>query len=189
MTTFDSLDAALAEPSPPLSADRPGRPERQVPEGRVTGGVVVTIKRRRVGRSGTRPDLDADPDASAAQSKAPRVFRLASADPGVDSPAAGVDETAADRRVGAIGPSEAPAAEPTVRRKRPRDPVRAPGKVTSIVFPAASARQPANPGADRPTNHFMGAADAAGYARVMADLEAVRDILDAASRARDFRVV
>lgn len=189
MTTFDSLDAAVAESAPFSSADRVAGPERHVPRGRVTGGVVVTVKRRRGGRTGPHPDLDANPGASAAQSKAPRVFRLASADADVNSASAALDDTAEDRTPSAVGASEAPPAEPVVRRKRPRDPVRAPGKVTSIVFPASPPRPPASPVSDRPANPFMGATDAVGYARVMADLEAVQEILEIASEARDFRVI
>ena len=155
----------------------------------MTGGVVVIVKRRRPGRSGTHPDLDADQGASAAPSKAPRVFRLANSDACVSPSSAAVDETAADTTEGTVGASEAPPAEPAARRRRPRDPVRAPGKVTSIVFPATPARKAASPGADRSANPFMGAADSEKYARLMSDLEAVQEILDMASRAREFRVV
>lgn len=189
MTTLDGLDAAFPEASPSPSADGTRRPAPQAPEGRVTAGVVVTIKRRRAGRAGTRPGLDGAQDTSAVPFKAPRVFRLAPADAGVTSADQDVDATAADGRARAVGTSEALPAEPAARRRRPRDPVRAPGKVTSIVYPARPVRTQGSLEPDRPANPFMGTADAAGYARVMADLEAVQEILDLASSARDFRLV
>lgn len=144
--------------------------------------VPVIVKRRRWAGVGSESGQDRNGDGAEAGPRAPRVFV-------VGSPAsrlAGADEACASQADGAAEATGAGDAAPLRRRRRRREPTRAPGEVRRIVF-KNDTELALPPAADPEADGALSLGSAShDYEKVLAGLDKVRATLRSAREARRF---
>jgi hypothetical protein len=195
MTLHDRSDTTLPDTAPDSSDHRAIRMDEPAPRGRGSGAVVITVKRRKTwaGQAAESPAGRDGHGALTLLSKAPRVFRIdaegADGPEGADGAGPSGTMPQAPALVDASADSSGAVTSKASRHRRPRNPDRAPGKVTTVVQPSpAPASQPDRAAAERAIP-FSFDVDVEGYARVMDALQAVQATLQQARRARDFRIL
>lgn len=146
--------------------------------------VPVVVKRRRWAGVGGQPGPDRTGDGADGGPRAPRVFV-------VGSPASrpsGTDEAQASQADGTAEAALAGDATSLRRRRRRREPTRAPGEVRRIVF--KSDNEPALPPPAALENEADGTlslgAASQDYEKVLAGLDKVRATLRSVREARRF---